>query len=232
MNRMSQSSESTMVLTEQPTLTEDERFAFIQEEETWICDLCQSKAEKLNPYNEGGCVMDYRELVNGPSWESLCEAAQVDQGYGHLERDDQPNDPEHGGFENDIFAIRPYDWSEPDEFLPNFEHKPSGFKLWWYKYAFRGATMNYDLSAEELARLFRLCALHIGGAVRSQRQPITVNELIEHLQTRFKGHEKVLAKDSSCPGERLVLTHFEKVQNEETRCDEVHLYFDEMDESE
>lgn len=231
---MEKKKETLSVTETQPLigLTNEEREAFLRSEEQWICELCQSKEERLGYANEGGYEMPYRELVNGPSWETLCEAAQVDQGYGHLERDSQPDDPEHGGFENKIFAIRPYDWSEPDEFLPNFEHKPSGFKLWWYKYAFRGADMNYDLSAKELARLFRLCALHLGVETRSPRQSLTVQALIEYLQTHFKGDEIVLGVDVACPDDYLAITHLKKVWNPQTQENEVVICWDEFEEDE
>lgn len=52
-------------------------------------------------------------------------------------------------FENDCFVIRPYDRNEPEEPLPNFEHKPSGFKLWWYKYPMRSAECNMEITHKQ-----------------------------------------------------------------------------------
>jgi len=55
------------------------------------------------------------------------------------------------GFEYDSseFMMKPYCWCEEDgcpwcdydldyQQAPNFHHKPSGFKVWWYKYIGRG----------------------------------------------------------------------------------------------
>ena len=60
-------------------------------------------------------------------------------------------------FENDCFIVRPYDWSEPEEPLPNFEHKASGFKLWWYKYAMRSAESNFPISHRQFFDLLVDC---------------------------------------------------------------------------
>ena len=94
-----------------------------------------------------------RELVNSQEWQLLCRRAQVCSCYGTAE-----GDQEEAGFENEVCVIRPYDWSEPDEYLPNFEYKPLGFKVWWYKYAFRGTEMNQPLSAKEMKEIFQACA--------------------------------------------------------------------------
>lgn len=47
-------------------------------------------------------------------------------------------------FENDTFMMHPYCWCEQDGCAwcfgpaPNFLHKPSQSKVWWYKYIGRG----------------------------------------------------------------------------------------------
>lgn len=53
--------------------------------------------------------------------------------------------------DNDVFMMHPYCWCEHEgcqwcaydeakdrELAPNFHHKKSGFKVWWYKYIGRG----------------------------------------------------------------------------------------------
>jgi hypothetical protein len=51
-------------------------------------------------------------------------------------------------YENDVFAIRPYCWCDQTVkehypyCPPNFEHKPSGLTISWYKNAHRGITAN------------------------------------------------------------------------------------------
>ena len=59
-------------------------------------------------------------------------------------------------FENDVFAMHPYYWGycecedEHDEdcpvIQPNFYHKSSGLKIWWYKYALRDSYSNQKLA--------------------------------------------------------------------------------------
>lgn len=67
------------------------------------------------------------------------------------------------GFENDTFIIRPYDWSDEDEeesgreSLPNFEYKPTGFSISWYKYALRGAEMKPEISWQEYLYIIKDC---------------------------------------------------------------------------
>lgn len=218
---------STMQIEFNPSqhLTWDEKNKRIEQEEQWIQTLCQSVREQRYFQDEGGYPFPNRELVNGISWEFLCRLAGVNQGYGHSERETDRDEPSHGGFENEIFAIRPYDWSEPDVLLPNFEHKPSGFKLWWYKYAFRSSTMNYNLSAEELNRLFNLCSLYLGDQIPSPRQPITVQMLIEQLQTHFKGDELVMVTPEFDLSEKLILTQLKK----ETDSNVVTFYVDALE---
>lgn len=51
-------------------------------------------------------------------------------------------------FDNDTFTMRPYCWCDGDRpshemgCPPNFEHKPSGLRISWYKHAGRGVTAN------------------------------------------------------------------------------------------
>lgn len=61
------------------------------------------------------------------------------------------------------FIVRPFNWGDctgdhdGDGYAagctcpvcrPNFEHTPSGFKLWWYKYPLRAAESNAELTRE------------------------------------------------------------------------------------
>lgn len=60
-------------------------------------------------------------------------------------------------FENDVFAVRCYDWGDADERLPNFEHKPSGFSMEWYKYPLRGCYSNRRITLPEFVRMIDEC---------------------------------------------------------------------------
>lgn len=75
--------------------------------------------------------------------------------------------PESGGygnsFENDTFMIHPYCWCEEDGckwcegVAPNFWYKPTDFKIWWYKYPFRGANWTAHISLREFDAMISSC---------------------------------------------------------------------------
>lgn len=77
-------------------------------------------------------------------------------------------------FENEVFMMHPYCWcwragcpwcaedtndrimnqkNTEGKSAPNFHHKPSGFKVWWYKYIGRGMDQSEPLSAELLTKM-------------------------------------------------------------------------------
>jgi hypothetical protein len=47
--------------------------------------------------------------------------------------------------------------AEPGRGAPHFWHKPSGFKVWWYKYIGRDTETNMKPTPELLAEVFRSC---------------------------------------------------------------------------
>lgn len=64
-------------------------------------------------------------------------------------------------YENDTFMVRSYDWGLDDEANKkneyHFWHKPSGFKLQWYKYPLRDPYVNMDISHEQFLDILRDC---------------------------------------------------------------------------
>ena len=64
-------------------------------------------------------------------------------------------------YENDTFMVRSYDWGLDDEADKrneyHFWHKPSGFKLRWYKYPLRDPYVNMDISHEQFLDVLRDC---------------------------------------------------------------------------
>jgi hypothetical protein len=62
-------------------------------------------------------------------------------------------------FENDIFECKSYIWDEDD--IENndyhFYHKPSGFKIRWYKYALRGAYCNMNITDSQFVDILYDC---------------------------------------------------------------------------
>jgi len=68
-------------------------------------------------------------------------------------------------FENDIFRMHPYCWCDRDECKwcrevdpsPNFEYKPTGFKVWWYKYIGRETEASERYSKESIEHILDRC---------------------------------------------------------------------------
>jgi len=68
-------------------------------------------------------------------------------------------------FDNDIFHMHTecycgnedcqycWDESEKGERTANFIHKPSGFKVWWYKYISRDTKTNMEITVDELKKI-------------------------------------------------------------------------------
>ena len=52
-------------------------------------------------------------------------------------------------YENEVFAIKPYDWVKDNNDW-HFWHKPSGVKIYWYKYPLRGFGINKRITYEQL----------------------------------------------------------------------------------
>lgn len=89
------------------------------------------------------------------------EMAEIDS-YGYYEGKNGAKRNDEGGFENDVFLTRPYDWSwdsgDDEQYpLPNFEYKPTGYKLWWYKYPLRAAEANQDLNYTQIIEMMKAC---------------------------------------------------------------------------
>lgn len=70
------------------------------------------------------------------------------------------NANENGWFENEVFIVRPYYWGEDEDIagLPNFEFKPDGTTMSWYKYPLRDAYCNKNLSVDQFREMIRRCA--------------------------------------------------------------------------
>ena len=59
-------------------------------------------------------------------------------------------------FENHVFQIKPYSWGEePNDW--HFHHKPSGLKVYWYKYPLRGAMSNMSITHEQFRAVLYDC---------------------------------------------------------------------------
>lgn len=60
-------------------------------------------------------------------------------------------------FENDTFYMQEYNWEDEEGETPNFIHKPSGFKLWWYKYPMRATESNMQITYEQFRCILYDC---------------------------------------------------------------------------
>lgn len=58
---------------------------------------------------------------------------------------------------NDTFELRHYNWDNELDESPNFYHKQSGYKLWWYKYPLRSAVANMKISIKQFADILYDC---------------------------------------------------------------------------
>lgn len=89
-------------------------------------------------------------------WNLLLRATKTDWGGWS---DGEQN--KYGGFHNDFFDIRPYyEWFGTEEFdvpEPNFEFRPYNLQMNWYKYPWRSAECNRELSIQQVLNVFRLC---------------------------------------------------------------------------
>ena len=61
--------------------------------------------------------------------------------------------------DNDLFLIRPYYWGDDERISkrPNFEYKPLGLKITWYKYPLRGAMSNMPLPSDRITKILSEC---------------------------------------------------------------------------
>jgi hypothetical protein len=61
--------------------------------------------------------------------------------------------------DNDASVTVPRDWDgeDSDSDLPNFEFKPTGYQLNWYKYALRSARANREISRVEFFKMVAKC---------------------------------------------------------------------------
>jgi len=109
-------------------------------------------------YSRGEYEFPDRELVDSAEWQGLLEATKSDC-YGYT---DCASENDRGGYENDVFSIRPYWWGDEDNEVeceaPNFLYKPTGFEIRWYKYPFRDSYMTENLTSEQILEIFKKCA--------------------------------------------------------------------------
>ena len=62
-------------------------------------------------------------------------------------------------FDNGTFLVRPYYWGDAEyiKALPNFIYYPKNIQIYWYKYPFRGASCNKNISEKEFHAILQAC---------------------------------------------------------------------------
>ena len=98
-----------------------------------------------------------RDIEDSVEWKALRNVLGLDD-YGYTGQDN-PYRNEEGGYDDGTLRIVPYYWGDDEtkfhhEDNPNFWDRQIGLKIWWYKYPFRGATMNWEMTAAGLKRYF------------------------------------------------------------------------------
>lgn len=80
--------------------------------------------------------------------------------YGHPKSDSPllPYQTEHG-IDTDLFIIFPYYWGDEEEKqnLSNFVYKPENIEVQWYKYPFRDAYSNIELTDDKIKEIITKC---------------------------------------------------------------------------
>lgn len=100
-----------------------------------------------------------REIWQDTFWKYF----DIDEFDYHCYYMKSEDDPDHttdrGGYKNDVFTINPYYWGEDENIMsePNFIYKPTGLEIQWYKYPFRDAYLNQDISLDEAKKIWEDC---------------------------------------------------------------------------
>ena len=96
------------------------------------------------------CKYEFERSVNQVIWNSVFDDIYLDSLCT-------------AGYENDTFKIKRYNWNDEEENDYHFWHKPSGFKLQWYKYPLRSPMVNMEITHEQFLAILRDChnSVHI-----------------------------------------------------------------------
>ena len=84
--------------------------------------------------------------INRKVWQILWDAILGNLGFNNLPRP----------YIDETFECFPYSWGE-DENLYHFHHKPSEFKIYWYKHPLRDAKCNMEITDEQFVDILLDC---------------------------------------------------------------------------
>lgn len=127
---------------------------------SYFCNKCgyfgdgemEEKENKLKLVQSSQCDIPFERDVNEVLWNStMILKSKWENILGNNGHD----------YENDTFMVCSYNWGFDDESDAkneyHFWHKPSGFKLQWYKYPLRDPYVNMDISHEQFLDVLRDC---------------------------------------------------------------------------
>ena len=127
---------------------------------SYFCNKCgylgdgevKEKENKLKLVQSSQCDIEFERSTNEVLWNyTMILKSKWEDTLGMNGND----------YENDTFMVRSYDWGLDDEADKrneyHFWHKPSGFKLQWYKYPLRDPYVNMDISHEQFLDILRDC---------------------------------------------------------------------------
>ena len=102
------------------------------------------------------CCFEFERSVNETLWYAIMKYnTNSNPKYYNSDGSVYGDNPDHS-FENDTFAVRAYDWNEENNDW-HFWHKPSGFKLSWYKYPLRSPMSNKEITHEQFYAILHDC---------------------------------------------------------------------------
>lgn len=79
--------------------------------------------------------------------------------FSHLLLEDMDENGYGIEYSDDTFEMRPYYWGDDEEESNkvNFWHKPSNYKMTWYKYPMRDAYANMEIDANQFVQVLKDC---------------------------------------------------------------------------
>lgn len=119
------------------------------------------------------------------------------RGEFEIDRETYPDCIKDGVFENDVFIVRPYYYGMDEKIaaLPNFEYKPDGLKICWYKYMMRDAYSNKELTVDYIKEVFN----NIKNSL-PKLQDIKIEETSDELQRKHSESEMEKIRKNSIYG--------------------------------
>lgn len=125
----------------------------------YFCNHCgylgdgTSKKSFIECVVSSKCDIEFERSVNEVLWYyTMIHKSKFENILGNNGND----------YENDVFMVRSYNWNDYDENGNDlneyhFYHKPSGFKLQWYKYPMRSPRVNMNITHEQFLDVLRDC---------------------------------------------------------------------------